>query len=252
MALFKNQYESHAHSLTILNTLREYDTFLESLSVIADMGCGAGLDAEWFATLTTRDDDPEPLNYGVYAVDQHINRLEIDTKQLKNIIPIEGNFEEHIIPTKVDLIWAHDVFQYSKDPFKCLAQWKNILNDNGMLLLSIPQTTYWDSRIGQLVVSSQNHQYYSYNLLNLMYILAISGFDTKDAFFYREPDTPWLYAAVYASEYGPLTQQATWHDLAERNLVNESVVASISKHGYARLDDVVVRWLDKDYYQISN
>ena len=87
MAQFKNAHDSHAHSLKILNTLREYDTFLESLTVVADMGCGTGLDAEWFATLTTRDENPEPLNYIVYAVDQHINRLEVDTKKLTNIVP---------------------------------------------------------------------------------------------------------------------------------------------------------------------
>ena len=48
MALFKNPEESHAHSLGILNLLPEYDTFLDSLTVIADMGCGAGLDARWW------------------------------------------------------------------------------------------------------------------------------------------------------------------------------------------------------------
>ena len=83
-------------------------------------------------------------------------------------------------------------------------------------------------------------------------MLAISGFDCRDAFFYRDPDSPWLYAAVYASDHGPLTQQATWHDLAERYLVNDSVIDSVNKYGYARLEDVIVRWLDKDYYQISN
>lgn len=252
MALFKNPQESHEHSLKVLMALREYDTFLESLSVIADMGAGAGLDAEWFATLTTRDEKPEPLNYLVYAVDQNIQQLEVDTTVIKNIKPMEGNFEDRVIPRQVDLIWAHDSFQYALDPFKTLASWKNTMTVNGMLVLSIPQTTYWDSRIGKLVVSNHSGQYYSYNVLNLMYMLAISGFDTRDAFFYRDPDSPWLYAAVYASEYGPLDRSATWHELAEKYLINDSVMASINKYGYARLEDVVVRWLDKNYYQINN
>ena len=252
MALFKNPQESHAHSLTVLNTLREYDTFLESLTVIADMGCGAGLDAEWFATLTTRDDKPEPLNYVVYAVDQNIKQLEIDTKANKNIVPMEGNFESRIIPRQVDLIWAHDSFQFARDPFRTLSEWKKTMSVNGMLILSIPQTTYWDSRIGKLVVGVHSGQYYSYNILNLMYMLAISGFDTRDAFFYRDPNGPWLYAAVYASPDGPLDQHATWHDLAERYLINDSVINSVNQYGYARLEDVVVRWFDKNFYQITN
>lgn len=252
MALFKNPIESHAHSLKVLNTLREYDTFLESLTVIADMGAGAGLDAEWFATLTTRDDDPTPLNYIVYAVDQKIDKLEIDTNLYPNLKPMEGNFEERVVPRQVDLIWSHDSFQYARDPFKTLANWKNTMSVNGMLVLSIPQTTYWDSTVNRLVISQYNGQCYSYNLLNLMYMLAISGFDTRDAFFYRDPDSPWLYAAVYASSDGPLSRNTTWEELAERYLVNDSVVDSVNKYGYARLEDVVVRWLDKDYYQITN
>ena len=56
MALFKNAYASHDHSLEILNMLYGYDSFLDNLKVIADMGCGAGLDTEWWATLETRDD----------------------------------------------------------------------------------------------------------------------------------------------------------------------------------------------------
>jgi hypothetical protein len=252
MALFKNPQESHEHSLKVLNALREYDTFLESLTVIADMGAGSGFDAEWFATLTTRDDNPEPLNYTVYAVDQNINQLEVDTQIIKNIIPIMGNFEDRVIPRQVDLIWAHDSFQFARDPFKTLANWKKTMSVNGMLVLSIPQTTYWDSRIGRLVVSNHSGQYYSYNILNLMYMLAISGFDTRDAFFYRDPSSPWLYAAVYASDDGPLDQHATWYDLAERYLINDSVIASVNKYGYARLEDVIVRWFDKNYYQINN
>lgn len=83
-------------------------------------------------------------------------------------------------------------------------------------------------------------------------MLAISGFDCRDAYFYRKENTPWLYIGVYASEHGPLTQDATWYDLADRNLINDSVINSVSKYGYARLEDVIVSWFDKNLYQITN
>lgn len=251
MALFKNAYASHDHSLEVLNLLYGYDSFLDSIQTIADMGCGAGLDSEWWASLMTRDELPEPRNYTVYAVDQNIKQIDPDIlARNPNIITIDRNFEERIIPRAVDLIWAHDTFQYAREPLKCLASWKQTMNENGMLVMTIPQTTYIHNN--SLVVENHSHQYYHYNILNLMYMLAISGFDCRDAYFYRKQNTPWLYAAVYASEHGPLTQQATWYDLAERNLINDSVINSVNRFGYARLEDIVVTWLDKDYYKITD
>ena len=251
MALFRNAHASHEHSLEVLNTIYGYDTFLDNLKVIADMGCGAGLDTEWWATLTTRDDPPVPHNYTVYAVDQNIREIEPDIlKNNPNIVPIQGNFEERIIPRQVDLIWAHDSFQYSRTPFNCLATWKQTLNVNGMLILTIPQTTYLQNN--RLVVANHSHQYYNYNILNLIYMLAISGFDCRDAYFYRKENSPWLYAGVYASEHDPITQDATWYDLAERNLINDSMINSVNRYGYARMEDLIVSWFDKNLYQITN
>ena len=83
-------------------------------------------------------------------------------------------------------------------------------------------------------------------------MLAISGFDCRDAYFYRKENTPWLYIGVYASEHNPITQDATWYDLADRHLINDSVINSVTKYGYARLEDVVVSWFDKNLYQITN
>lgn len=250
MGLFNNSYESHQHSLKVLNLLREYDTFLESLSVIADIGCGCGLDTKWWAELTTRDTTPEPLNYLVYAVDQNIKQVEQDVLQLKNVTPVHGNFEDRIIPRQVDLMWAHDVLQYAKDPFKCLATWKSTMNVNGMLILSIPQTTY--IKDNRLVVTSHSGQYYNYNLLNLMYMLAVSGFDCRDAYFYREQNSPWLYAAVYATQNPPFEERPSWFELADTKLVNESVINSLNKYGYVKLDEILVCWMDKENYFIKD
>lgn len=248
MGLFKNAYASHEHSLRILNYIKEYDSLTDSLKVIADMGCGAGLDTKWWATLESRDDPPVFHNYTVYAVDKDISQIEPDVLALKNVIPIRGNFEERVIPRKVDLMWAHDSFHYAQNPFTCLESWKETINVNGMLVIAIPQTTY--IKHGRIITNCHDSQYYSYNLLNLVYMLASSGFDCRDAYFYREPETPWLYAAVYATEHTSVPD-ITWYELAEKNLVNESIVNSLNKHGHVRLDDVIVSWLDKENYLIS-
>ena len=251
MALFKNSYDSHEHSLEILNMIYGYDSFLDSLKVIADMGCGEGFDANWWATLETRDAPPVPHNYTVYAVDKNIKQIDVDVLRLPNVVPIETDFETELsIPAKADLIWSHDSFQYARKPFKCLANWKSQMNINGMLIMAVPQTTYLQN--GHLIVANHNHQYYSYNILNMMYMLAVSGFDCRDAYFYRKENSPWLYIGVYASEHDPLPAQASWYDLADRNLINDSIINSVNKFGYARLEDVVVSWFDKNLYQITN
>jgi len=247
MAQFKNSHDSHSHSLEILNLIYGYDSFLDNLSSIADMGCGDGLDAEWWATLQTQDDPPEPRNYKVYAVDKDINRIDPSTLKFnKNITPMQGDFETRVVPVLVDLIWAHDSFQYATDPIKCLTTWKSGLNTNGMLMLAIPQTTYLNKI--SLVVENDN-QLHNYNLLNLMYMLAITGFDVHDAYFYRKENTPWLYAAVYATDRAPLPTTTTWIELANLNLVNESVRESINRYNFPKLNELVVTWLDKSFYQ---
>jgi hypothetical protein len=83
-------------------------------------------------------------------------------------------------------------------------------------------------------------------------MLALSGFDCRDAYFFREKNTPWLYAAVYASQQDPLPEHASWYDLAERHLINDSVINSVNLYGHARLDDIIVTWLDKDNYLITD
>ena len=251
MGPFKNAHYSHEHSLEVLNLLYAYDSFLDSLTTIADMGCGVGYDTEWWATLYTRDEPPEPHNYTVYAVDQAVYQLDQQIQTANpNIIPVEANFETVELPTKADLVWAHDVLQYSKNPLECLSNWRRNMTENGMLVISVPQTTFmYNNRIS---ISSMNYQYYNYNLLSLMYLLCLSGFDCRDAYFYRKENTPWLYAAVYASHVDPIPGHANWQDLADRRLVNDSVIASVNRYGYARLEDIVVQWLDKDNYKITS
>ena len=245
---FKNGYDSHSHSLEILNIIYGYDSFLDSITRIADMGCGEGRDSAWWASLETRDDPPEPRNYIVYAVDQDIKKIDPDIlNNNPNIIPIEGDFERiATVPSKVDLIWSHDSFQLAKNPYECLASWKHALNVNGMLILALPQLTY--SYNGRLVIESRHQQLFNYNILNLIYMLAINGFDCNDAYFYRKENTPWLYA----TDIDPMPPTTSWYELAELSLINESLVTSVNRFGYARLDDLVVAWLDKNYYKIVN
>ena len=56
-------------SLGILEALYEHDDFMASIHTMVDIGCGTGDDLAWWATRTTRDDVPQPLNIKCVGVD---------------------------------------------------------------------------------------------------------------------------------------------------------------------------------------
>ena len=249
MAQFKNPYESHEHSCLALDLLYLYDSFLDSIEVVADMGCGRGLDVEWWATLETRDEPSEPRNYTVYAVDRDISKLEQGIASLPNVVPIQGNFEQRIIPRQVDLLWSHDAFQYAVNPLETLKVWNQTMNVNGMMILTVPQSVSYHHN--RLVNRLNNNCYFSYNICNLMYMLAVNGFDCKDAYFYKNYNDPWLFAAVYKSNIAPMDPATTtWFNLAELGLLNDAVVQSLNVYGYVRQEDILCTWLDKNFYYI--
>ena len=241
---------SDRHSLKILNQLREYDSFLDSLKTIADMGCGTGEDIAWWATLQTRDDPPRPYNYKCFAVDNNSTKLS-QVPDLPNIHKRNKNFEmENLFPNKVDLIWAHDSLQYAVNPLETLKRWNEGMNVNGMLVVAVPQHT--GIEYNRFYSRSHSGCYYHYTPVNLIYMLAVNGFDCRDAYMLKQFNDPWLQMAVYKSDVEPMDPATTsWHDLIATGLLNPTVVESITRHGYLRQEDIVYPWLDKENYFVD-
>ena len=251
MALFRNAYESHVHSRETLDILYGYDSFLDSLEVITDMGCGRGMDINWWASLETRDDPPEPRNYLCYAVDKDVGNIDPNTAALPKVKLIQGDFETLPIPRKTDLIWCHDSFQYAINPLGTLKFWNSLMNPDGMLILILRQGFSYE--YNRLVTRSYSYNYYNHDLASLIYMLAVNGFDCRDAYAKKEENNPWLHLAVYKSNVAPMDPATTnWFDLADRGLLNDSIVASLNKYSYVRQEDIVYPWLDKDFYRVKN
>jgi SAM-dependent methyltransferase len=249
MTQFKNSQESHEHSRKILDILYGYDSFLDSLETVADFGCGNSLDLQWWATLETRDDPPEPRNYKCYAVDKNIKRVDLSVSSLPNVRVIEADLEgiDPPIPRTIDFIWCHDTFQYLLNPLQTLGMWNRQLTPNGMLLLSFPQSTYYE--YNRLKNTSRSGCFYNHNIVTLMYMLAVNGFDCKDAYFYKDTEDPWLSAAVYKTDIKPLDPKTTtWFDLADQDLLNDSVVECLNRYGYVKQDEIITTWLNKDFH----
>ena len=252
MGLFKNSKESYNHTQFIRNLLYEYDTFLDSLEVVADFGCDDGSNIEWWATLQTRDDPPEPRNYVCYAVTQNVKKIRSEVVDLKNVKVIEADLEDPVrfIPRQIDLLWCHDTFQFMTNPLGTLRQWNEMMSVNGMLILTVPQAIHY--KHNRLTNISHNGWYYNHNIVNLMYMLAVNGFDCRDAYFTKKENDMWLYIAVYKSDIEPMnTQTTTWHDLIDLKLVNESVENCINTYGYVKQEEIITAWLDKDFHRIK-
>ena len=239
-----------SHNLRTLNLLNGYDTFLESLRTICDMGCGTGGDITWWAMLESKDDPPEPYNYNCFAVDKDAYKLS-QVPDLENINKITRDFtDRQIIPVSVDLMWSHDSLQYSHNPIETLRFWNEQMTVNGMLVLHIPQSSGVENN--RYYSRTYNNCYYNYTPTNLMYMLAVNGFDCRDAYLLKQFNDPWIQMAVYKSDIEPMDPKTTtWFDLADKNLLHPSVVQSINKHGFLAQEEIIMPWLDKENYYID-
>ena len=245
--MFTSNQKSHQHSLKTLDVFYEHDDFMMSVDSVVDLGCGSGLDLEWWATRTTRDELKQPLNIRCHGVDL-FDELQM-AHQYKNIQYSFQNFEEPVQISKkpFDIAWCHDSFQYVINPFLTLKHWYNAIADGGMLILILPQTT--NIEYNSQAYDQYSYCYYNWTLVSLIHVLSVSGFDCAGGFFLKEPDDPWLHAVVYKSEIGPLDPRTTsWYDLADKELLPESAAWSLNKHGHVRQRDLSLPWLDKSLH----
>jgi SAM-dependent methyltransferase len=249
--MFRNAEESHAHSLKTLNMLYEYDDFMSSIGTLVDLGCGSGLDLEWWATRTTRDDNPEPLNIDCIGVDL-LPQLSV-AKKYSNITYQSTDFETQINPKKdklFDVLWCHDAFQYAINPIATLSQWWHIANDGAMLALVLPQTTSFKSK--QNIITQETGVYYHHTVVSLIHMLSVAGWDCAGGFFKKQPDDMWLHAVVYKSQHKPMDPKTTtWYELADRKLLPESAEQCIKRFGELKQQELLVSWLDKSLMHLG-
>ena len=214
------------------------------------MGCGAGEDAHWWATLENYNDPPEPYNFNVFAVDKDPSKIS-QVPVLRNINKICDPYDkENLFPIGIDLMWAHDSLQYSANPLKTLRMWNSYMTVNGMLLISIPQS----NGVEYNGYYSRTHSgcYFNYTPTSLIYMLAVNGFDCRDAYLLKKFNDPWIQMAVYKTDVSVMDPDTTnWYDLIDKNLLHPSMISSINTHGFLPQEEILMPWLDKENYFVD-
>jgi SAM-dependent methyltransferase len=208
------------------------------------MGCGSGLDMLWWATRTTRDISARPLNIRCLGVDLPASCAA--TNQHRYVSYVAQDFESPISVHKrrFDVIWCHDAWQYVLNPFQTLSQWGEISTPGAMLVISVPQTTNFSLNREQF--EQADGCYWHWTLVNLIHVLAMSGWNCASGFFQKLPGDPWITAIVYRSDHTPLDPKTTrWYDLCDLDLLPASAVKGIQRHGYLRQQDLILPWIDK-------
>ncbi len=244
MSSFGSPHEKHEHSFkNVLSYMYEYDDFMDSVGRVIDLGCDVeATDMLWWANATTRDETQTPLG---------IKCVGVNTFEKLNVKHNNISYQNHDIESlnrvkrTFDIVWCYDQLQYLLNPYQALSNWWHIAEKDAMLVIAVPQTVNTEYHIQEYNLSL-GHKYH-YTMPQLIYMLAVSGWDCRSGFFKKTPGDSWLYAIVYKSNVEPMDPKETnIYKLAEQTeLLPQCAVDGIHKYGKLRQRDLILPWLDK-------
>lgn len=238
------------NTLEVIDLLFTHHEFMQSLRKVAVFCNNNGKEAAALADYHWDNESKKAV--GDLEVHVFTNNPIPNANKRKNIKIHNGSFRDTgFSANSFDFVLAVDVLRYQHDPFAAFKHWNSILKTDGMLCLNFPQTSYIDD-LSRWQVTSYSQSYYSWNLLNLIHSLAVSGFDCRDGHFKQTRHNPWVWAAVYKNNTKPLDPETTnWYELKEKNLTPASLDQCIEKHGYTSNRYLKVEWLDHSVYDIE-
>lgn len=236
-------------SMEVLELLGEHHDFMEPIRHIAIMDDTHSDDAAWWSDYRI-DDEQTKSNYKIKNFVRK-NQSRADNKRSNiNVIEVDmsDTGEEH---NSFEVIWANDCLQRSSNPFKTLKHWWDLLKEDGMLCLSVPQTNFIDD-LGRWQVNSYSGEYFSWSMVNLIQSLAVCGFDCRDGHFKQVKHDPYIWASVYKSSTPPQDPANTsWYDLKDLNLTPILLDECINRFGYVKHEFLKVEWIDHTIYDIA-
>jgi len=237
------------NSLEVLELLGEHHDFMETVKNIAVIDDSTGDDCAWWSDYRSYEEQTKSQ----YSIKNFVRKNQCRGKNKRsNVKFITADMSDTgAEPKSFEVIWANNCLQRSVNPFKTLSHWWDLLKEDGMLILSVPQTNYIDD-LARWQVHGYSGEYFSWNMINLIQSLAVCGFDCRDGHFKQVRHDPYIWASVYKGSTPPQDPATTsWYDLKDLNLTPVYLDDCINRFGYVKHELLKVEWLDHRVYDIA-
>jgi len=238
---------SHEHSLLTLNLLDQFDDFKVSIKHMADFGCGKGLDLEFWANMHTWDEEGDPgrkLNFNCVGFDLHAENNVPSRKNIK-YKNYDFNKNDTIWSVPFDVVWCHNVMQTIYSPIEFLGKVNKAMATGSMLYLCVPSTVSMYQNRFQNYTPSQHFN--TFTVSQILYLLALNGFDVKDFYLQKEHFTDIIEVLTY-KEREPLDYNTSWYELADMDILNDNIKELVLRNNILSDQGLVTKWLDGTTY----
>ena len=230
-------------SKPVLEMLNQFDDFKRSIKHMADFGCGTGSDLEYWANMRelTEDGSEGPhLNFNCVGFDLNCEKIKPQRHNIK-YKNFDLNTDDAIWSVPFDVVWCHDVMQYIYSPVEFLGRVNRNMGMGGMLYLAVPSTVNVLQHRFQHYTPSQH--YNTFTVTQLIYLLAVNGFDVKDFYLQKLKYDDWIQIVVY-KEREPLPYNTTWYTMVDDDLLNDNMKELVLKNNILTDQGLVTTWLD--------
>jgi hypothetical protein len=87
----------------------------------------------------------------------------------------------------------------------------------------------------------------TFTMTQLIYLLALNGFDCKDAYFKKQPYEDTIEVITYKIQE-PVDYTTSWYELDELELLSENMSDIINRIGYLTDNGLVTTWADGEVF----
>jgi SAM-dependent methyltransferase len=141
---------------------------LDDVRSIIDVGCGYGMHCAWFAAqgldvTGVSTDISEELRTHARAHGYQLAQMDM------HFLDMDENC--------LDMVWSHHCLEHSFGPLLALWEWQRVLKPGGILAVTVPPHK-------TMIVSG--HFTAGWSIGQLLYVLAVTGFDVANGSFVRE------------------------------------------------------------------